>query len=390
MGQHIRGTLPIGQIESDCCYCLRRLLNWQNPNRRIPRKLTPSLPFSSCQSETGTTRNPSNRRSRLQPSLLDVFCRLFLCQRQTVPWHACRRWNLDRADKMVFAGGPYVGSHDGDDDEYDGGGGGDDGRSSNFGFCGSPVGQTDWERNLSGWEWFSTVLPSQPLCGGADRRAFGFVRVHLSWILYASCRESVRIRWRASDKSSCSNAGNRSWANKRNPRHRHPRLPQTLRPTCCNCFEQNAVWNRCSFAIGCCSRRLTAASSDPIRSLGRFHFGPAESSTATWNQCFNTWQISNFIRGTTRNNRGNVTSTHFELLIFGGIVERRTAEFIQGDFGPFGQQPAHDVDVSTAGGEMQRRSSVTVLGVDVHGFGRDLHGHTKKVSNDSIGHCKCN
>jgi hypothetical protein len=46
--------------------------------------------------------------------------------------------------------------------------------------------------------------------------------------------------------------------------------------------------------------------------------------------------------------------------------------------------------VSTAGGEMQRRSSVTVLGVDVHGFGRDLHGHTKKVSNDSIGHCKCN
>lgn len=44
---------------------------------------------------------------------------------------------------MVFAGGPYVGSHDGDDDEYDGGGGGDDGRSSNFGFCGSPAGQTD-------------------------------------------------------------------------------------------------------------------------------------------------------------------------------------------------------------------------------------------------------
>ena len=92
---------------------------------------------------------------------------------------------------MVFSAGPYVGSHDGGDDGSDDGddGGAHDGWSSNFGFCGSPAGQTDLERNLSGWEWLWPVLTSQLLYEDVDRTVFGFDRIHLSWFQYVSYRE---------------------------------------------------------------------------------------------------------------------------------------------------------------------------------------------------------
>ena len=190
---------------------------------------------------------------------------------------------------MVFAGGPYVGSHDGDDDGYAGGddGGVDDGWSSNFGFCGSPAGQTDLGRNLSDWECPSPIQTSQLLYVGGDRTVFGFDRIHLFLFQYVSYQELARIRWRVSDMSSCSNADSRNWENKKNPHHLRLRLPPTLRPTCCNCFVQSAVWNRCSFVIDC-FRLLIAASSDPIRSLDRFHFGPTGSNTVKFklNKCY--------------------------------------------------------------------------------------------------------
>ena len=66
-------------------------------------------------------------------------------------------------------------------------------------------------------------------------------------------------------------------------------------------------------------------------------------------------------------------ATHFQLFIFRGVVERRAAEFVQNDSGPFSQQPAHNVDMSATGGEMQRRSSIAVLWVDVDSFRRNLH-----------------